>query len=200
MNRVLHHARQTLATLATALAAAMILAPGAHAQYPIESGDLAVSDTVVAPGGQVSISGGGFEPGAPVSIIFRSDPVVLDRVAASPQGEIDTTVRIPPQASPGSHTLEARGAAAGGGTLVLRTPVEVSGEPSPGAPEGPGSGFSGDGDSGGTGDDGRAIGETDGGSLPFTGSEALPFAVAGFGLLGCGLLLFFLGRRRPRRG
>jgi hypothetical protein len=180
------------ATLVIALA----LAPAAAAQYPIESGTLTASQTVVVPGEEVEVTGGGFEPGTGVDIFFLSEPVLLKSVTADAEGGIETTVEIPESATEGSHTLEARGAAAGGGTLVLRAPVEVVV----------------DGDDTGTVDDDLTPGGSDsvpvggsggssgsgggGGSLPFTGSDLLALAGIGLLVLGGGITLRIAGRRR----
>lgn len=117
--------RRILVTATAAAAVAALLSPVGLAQYPVESGSLGLSSTELSPGGTVNLSGGGFAPGGAVSIFFRSDPVLLETVSADATGRIDADVAIPRDASPGTHTLEARGPDAGGGTLVLATTIEV---------------------------------------------------------------------------
>lgn len=132
----MHRPRRRVVVTATLLAAvAAALPPVALAQYPVDSGTLGASSSEISPGGTVDVSGGGFAPGSAVSIIFRSDPILLKTVSADSTGRIDTDVAIPRSASPGSHTLEARGRAAGGGTLVLTRTIEVLGAQAGGHPE-----------------------------------------------------------------
>ncbi|MGH8873793.1 MAG: hypothetical protein ACRDVM_00865 [Acidimicrobiia bacterium] len=94
-------------------------------EYPLREGRLQVSDSTPAPGDPVTVSGGGFEGGARVSITFESDPVQLAVTSAGPSGAFSATVRIPTDAESGTHTLRAQGEAAGGGTLVLSTQVTI---------------------------------------------------------------------------
>lgn len=131
--------------IGAAVVAAAITLPGvAGAQeYPLRQGELRVEEgrggeavDRVAPGAKVRIRAGGFEPGARITLTFESTPVVVATTTADAVGDIDVTVEVPEGAKPGEHHIKAKGAAPGGGVLVLAQGVTV--------PEG-----RGDGDGGG---------------------------------------------------
>lgn len=180
----------------TIIAAAVLVVTGlgavpAAAQYPLRDGSLTLSGSAgsaaLAPGAPVTLSGGGFEPGTTVEIWMRSDPVLLETTRAGAEGAIDATVRIPADAPAGEHTLEARGAAAGGGTNILSAQIVVAGEGSPGT--------------GPTDPSETAPGATPGaavddGALPFTGMPAALLALLGLALLAAGLLVARTARTR----
>lgn len=188
--------RLPLAVVAAALLllAAALQAPSALAQYPLTSGTLSVSGASgpLEPGESVLLSGGGFRPGAEVEIWLNSDPIFISAVNASATGAIDVSVQIPTNAPAGRHTLEARGAAPGGGTLVLRAPVVIAASDSAG--------------SGGAADNEKRLfqpGSSDAssgspvdGQLPFTGLPVLAVVGAGAALLIAGGLLSVFPRRR----
>ncbi|HEX2192747.1 MAG TPA: hypothetical protein VHH09_06095, partial [Acidimicrobiales bacterium] len=110
------------------LTALLLLSPAtAWSQgYPPASAELAVSASVVVPGGLVTVSGDGFAAGATITITFESTPVVIGVVQADASGRFTTQVRVPVDAPPGVHTIRATGAAAGGGTRVLTARVTVA--------------------------------------------------------------------------
>lgn len=184
---------------ALAFVAAMLAVAPAFAQYPLTSGALELgggdASERVARGERVEMSGGGFEPGATVEIWLNSDPIHLATIRASATGVIDASVKIPASAPLGRHTLEARGASASGGTLVLETPIVVAkaaggreDATSQPAPAGGGDGARADADDSST---------SPRGSTGRTG--ALPFGVLAFmgsALLLAGVLLVVLARRR----
>jgi hypothetical protein len=129
--------RQYLALCAASLLAATAFAAPAAAQtYPVRVGELSVGSssagevTQVRPGQPVEISGNGFAPGAEVVVTFESTPVQVGSTNASAAGAIDLSVRVPTDAEAGDHTLRARGAAPGGGSMVLSHPVRVAGDSS----------------------------------------------------------------------
>ena len=197
--------RSSLALAVTLLVTALFALPAA-AQYPLRDGSLTLAGAAgetgaVEPGASVSLSGGGFEPGARVEIWMHSEPVLLQATRASASGAIDEAVTIPADAPAGNHRLEARGAAPGGGTTVLSAAVVVTGEPgtSSGAGEdaratAPGGG---DGDAQPTAPGGTGEGVDADGALPFTGMPLALLAVVGTGLLLLGLVVGRLsGARR----
>lgn len=112
--------------MSIALLLALPAAAGAQ-QYPPSAANLTVSDSTPGAGGQVTVTGTGFAPGANVVITFESTPVTLATVTADAGGAFSTVVTIPANATPGAHTIKATGAGAGGGTLVLSAQVTVGG-------------------------------------------------------------------------
>jgi len=126
--------RPPRAAAALALVAALLAATPALAQYPLTSGELTLavgaggerSSEPIRPGASVTLAGGGFQPGATVQVWLHSDPIHLATLKASDAGAVDAKVRIPASAPAGRHTLQARGAAAGGGNIVLKAPIVVA--------------------------------------------------------------------------
>lgn len=107
-----------------------------RADYPVEQGDLVVpgDDTSTSPtvqaGSSVTVSGGGFAPGATVTVTIEPTPETLGTTVAGATGEFTTTVTIPADISAGQHTLKASGATASGSVLVLAQQVTVATQPS----------------------------------------------------------------------
>lgn len=175
--------------VAAVLGGAALLAPAARADYPLQSGQLVVPAAVaaqpVAPGQAVPLSGGGFEPGTLVQIFLHSQPILLETIHASSTGAIAAQVRIPASVASGHHTLEARGAGPGGGTVLLTRSITVraAGSAAPQAaaasPHTSGGG-----------------GSSSGGGLPFTGYPAAIVGLAGAVLLVAGVVLRVRSRRR----
>lgn len=113
-----------------ALVAGLVLpATVALAQdYPLDTGDLSLvdqEDELLDAGDEVTLSGGGFAPGALVVVTIESDPVKLGESEADAQGDLTATVVIPADLADGQHTLKATGDSASGGTLVLSQQVTV---------------------------------------------------------------------------
>lgn len=173
----LGRALRAIAVAVASATVALALAGGAGAAYPITSGDLSVGSSTAVGGGAVTLSGGGFEPGSSLTVWLRSDPVQLAAINADATGSFSTTVTIPADTVPGEHTLEVRGPAAEGGTLVLSDTFTVAER----EPE----------DTGGS-----SGGDDDESSLPSTGLPLLPLLFAGGGLVAAGLALAAANRRR----
>jgi hypothetical protein len=68
-----------------------------------------VGDSVVAPGGSLSVSGTGFTPGERVAIELHSTPVTLALSTADATGAIAAEVTIPAGTEPGEHTIVLTG-------------------------------------------------------------------------------------------
>jgi hypothetical protein len=212
------------ALAALALVAALLSAGTAAAQYPLTSGTLNVdgggsTSEPVPPGAPVALAGGGFQPGAKVEIWLHSNPIHITTIAASQAGAIDVNVKIPANAPAGRHTLQARGTAPGGGTLVLKAPVVVAASTAAAERETRTFDKVGDerlggsddarGDRAGAGDERTVSGAGDrptaeptkatepkGGALPFTGLPVLGVLLMGIALVAVGGVLSVLTRGR----
>jgi hypothetical protein len=176
------------AAVAGALGALVLCAPGgAFAQeYPPTAGTLAVSDTSVAPGDPVTVSGDGYAAGTDITITFESEPVVIGNVRADAAGAFTTQVRIPADASPGNHTIKATGLGADGGPRVTSAAIFVEG-----GSAGPGGGRSAE---------SPPATATRSGRLAFTGLESLLLSAVGVGLVVAGFGLATMARRRRTTG
>lgn len=93
------------------------LAPAADA-YPLEVGNLTVTGTL-APGSTVTVSGGGFTPGARVGVAVFSVQHELASFVADAEGEFAGSVTLPEHLDAGRHVLQAIGPAPDGGTRLL---------------------------------------------------------------------------------
>ncbi|MBW3557406.1 MAG: hypothetical protein KY454_10785 [Actinobacteria bacterium] len=135
-------------------------------QYPVQESNLQTDKTAVRPGEPITVTGGGFASNSNVTIRF--DTAVLGTTVTRDNGTFTTTVTIPANASPGSHTLTAVGTAPNGATRRLTSTIEVLG-----------------------------VAAARGGTLPRTGlASTLPLALGGVGLLGIGTLAVVAARRR----
>jgi hypothetical protein len=81
-----------------------VATPSAHAT---------LSDTSVAVGDPVTVTGSGFAPGEQVNVVLHSDPVLLTTVTASPTGTVTATVTIPAGTAPGAHQIVLTGVSSG---------------------------------------------------------------------------------------
>jgi len=86
------------------------------------------------PGGSLTVSGSNFTPGGTVTIDIESTPVFLASVTADPTGAFSTTVTIPADTVPGSHTILATDAAGDSATTALTVTGVVPVAASPGLP------------------------------------------------------------------
>lgn len=85
-----------------------------------------LSASIVAPGGTITITGGGFLAFSIIVITFHTTPVTLATVRADANGNFSVTVTIPASATPGSHFIEASGTGANGQPLTLTTPITIA--------------------------------------------------------------------------
>lgn len=74
------------------------------------TGSATLSTDRAAPGGSVTIAGDGFAPDEQLDVELRSDPVQLGTTTADANGAASTTVTIPSDTAPGTHTLALVGA------------------------------------------------------------------------------------------
>ncbi|QKW23323.1 hypothetical protein HUT16_33340 [Kitasatospora sp. NA04385] len=158
------------------------LAPVAGS-YPVSNGTLTATSrtTGLAPGSSVAVTGGGYQPGGTIELTLFSTPVALGTATADGSGTFKATVKLPADTAPGTHTIQAVGPDARGGTRVDTLTVEVGGN---GAADGKG---------------GRHLADTGGAataSVGWSGGEAAGVAAAGVALaVGAALT----GRRMYRR-
>ncbi|MFE7772963.1 hypothetical protein ACFU5O_03510 [Streptomyces sp. NPDC057445] len=99
-----------LAASAVIVAAPLIAAPPAFAQYPptVPGPGLGLGATVLTPGDDLDFTGTGFEPGQAVTALLLSREVVLGRFTADSQGIVEGTVTIPRRIERGRHTFRLR--------------------------------------------------------------------------------------------
>lgn len=71
------------------------------------------------------VAGGGYAPGAVVTITFHSTPAVLGTAVTGRDGWFDRTVSVPEGAAPGVHHVLATGRGPSGGTVTLVATVFV---------------------------------------------------------------------------
>ncbi|MGW4803303.1 hypothetical protein [Kitasatospora sp. NPDC004272] len=180
------------------------LAPAAGS-YPVETGTLTTPSQTenLAPGGSITITGGGYQPGGTVELTLHSTPVVLGQVTADGSGSFTTTVTLPAGTAAGTHTIQATGPDARGGTRVDSLTVEVAAADNGGGNSGGGSSDGkGGGNGGGKGHDGkggRHLADTGGAataSVGWSGGETAGVAAAGLALVAGAALT---GRRLYRR-
>jgi hyaluronoglucosaminidase len=155
--------------LGTAGLGGAVLASGAEAQVypPAENCGVQLSASSVGPGGAITISGSQAPPGATLTIVFESDPVVIATTTADASGRFTVQATIPANATPGRHTIRVEGATGCSAEVFVPGPSAAAG-PARARPSG---------------------------SLAFTGWSALTYAVIGLISLTVGLLLVAADRR-----
>lgn len=109
------------------------MSPASAQEYPVTTGDLAVTeaqaDGILTEGESIAVSGGGFAPGAEVTIrlvsAYGGTSVQVGVVTADASGNIDTTITVPAGLDDGTYTLVATGDNAAGGQLALTSTVSL---------------------------------------------------------------------------
>ena len=81
-----------------------------------------VSSSRVAPGGTVSVTARGFDPGETVQVWLYSTPTFVGRAVADADGVVTTRVTLPADLAPGTHSLVLVGESSG---RVYLTELEV---------------------------------------------------------------------------
>jgi LPXTG-motif cell wall-anchored protein len=131
-----------------------------------------VDKTTLAPGDELTVTGAGFTPGEQVEVWLHSDPSWMGTTVTDSAGVVSFTFELPLDLDPGQHHIELIGISSG---LVLASPdFTVTGS-------GVGAG---------------AVTPT--GALPYTGADSVAVGAAGATLLGAGLGLAVVARRRLR--
>lgn len=148
-------------------------------------------------GGIVTVTGTGFAPGSELRIELRSTPVPLGTATADETGSFRATVTLPADTVPGAHSIVVIDPDG----VETSTPLTVTAAAGGGVPGGgvPGNGGAGGASgSGGVAAPGQGAGSGTGaaGSLAATGADSLPFLLGAVLLLGTGLGLIVLRRRR----
>jgi len=200
------------------VAVLLVLSSGpASAQgYPPSSDTLAVSTSTAVPGQPITISGSGYEPGTTVTITFESTPRVIGVVQADASGRFTAEVVVPPDATPGMHTIRATGMGDDGTTrvvsasILVRPPAAAGAEgPPPGRPSARGAANAADAgtgaaadaasqQSGNQGPAGAAPTPRRASRLSLTGPVGLSLlVVTALGAVVLGTLLTRVRRRRP---
>ena len=157
---------------AGAMALLAMAAPAAAQQYPPAVNSLTCSDTTPTPGQTISCEARTFAAGAAVTVTLDS-PVALGTATADAAGLIALQVTIPTGTPLGAHTLVATGPAPTGQTLNLSLAITVV------SAQGGGAGSTG-------------------GNLPDTGSNSIPLAQIGLGLLAAGGVIYAIASRRRK--
>ncbi|MFE1318178.1 hypothetical protein [Kitasatospora phosalacinea] len=171
-----------LAAPAAAAAPAFDTLAPAAGSYPLTTGTLSASGrtTGLVPGSSVTVSGGGYQPGATVVLTVEPGGASLGKATADGSGTFTATFTVPAGTSPGTYTVRATGPDARGGTRVDSLTVEVAGK-------------------GRDGKGGRHLADTGGAataSVGWSGGEAAGVAAAGLALVAGAALT---GRRMYRR-
>ena len=156
--------------------------------YPGSSCTLAVSDSSVAPGEQVTVSGSDFQPGSEYVVTIHSRPRVLATGKTPGSGTVSRQVTIPSNIKPGDHTLIMRGLDNEGGPRELDAAITVVGARNSVAGAFASAGSTGAGSAPGTSASG----------MPNTGADQnlLPLLGAGGGLVIVGAGVVAASRRR----
>jgi hypothetical protein len=163
--------RLLLAALLASLFAlvAVSAAPAEAAPYPPSTcPQLGVSTTTPFAGQQITVTGSGFAAGQSITLVLRSDVVVLAHVTADANGNFSVQVRIPADAE-GAHVIAVQEDTSD--CPVDPIQIRVQGHGTEGV-------------------------TTPGGGLAFTGFDAFAAIAIALALIGAGVLLSRGGRRR----
>jgi hypothetical protein len=138
-----------------------------------------INVSTAPPGGAITISGGGFQPGETITLVLHSFPATLGTTTADPSGNFSTPATIPSDTPVGSHTITATGNTSGStastGILIATSTTSGTGTTTGGSTTG---------------------GSSSSGSLAFTGADLAATAGVGAIALALGGMLVFAGRRR----
>lgn len=122
MKRGMKHGMLGAALAAVAL---LVCAPAASAQYD-EVESLTLEGSTCNPGGPLTATVSGAEPGSEVTFIFESDPIVLGTVVVDADGNATLETVWPESASEGGHLVRATGTAGDGGELEVVAEIQCS--------------------------------------------------------------------------
>ena len=114
------------ATAATGPVTSAPSPPEPTAVRPPAPSPLGVATRLVHRGALVRVSGGGFLPGATITITFHSARVVVGTTVADAEGRFSTMVLVPADAALGQHHIEANGRARNGEPATLVAQVSIA--------------------------------------------------------------------------
>ena len=163
--------KRALVFLATVAGAVLVLGAAASAQYALPSTlEQTGGGAGCVPGSPVTFTVDGAAPGAEVTFVFESDPVVLGVATADATGAAVLETSWPDTASEGAHTVTAQGLDGDGNALDLAfgATCSVAGE----------------------------AGAAGAGALARTGSDALPVTQVAVVLVAIGGLVLLAAHRR----
>lgn len=103
----------------------------AEAVVPVEP-ELGISADSVVQGGELTVTGRGFDALSSVSLALHSDPISLGTAVASATGAFSFTAKIPANVPAGAHTIVATA-----GAVTVSIPVTVTAAVVPVAPVAP---------------------------------------------------------------
>jgi len=160
-------------TICTALAIAVLFAPPAHAQY--NPNFVTLSATTATPGQPFDVTGGYFDAGSEVTVVFTSTPITLGLLVAGNDGVVTGRFNVPAGAELGAHTIRLVGTLRGV-AVEVSSALQVVGAGQAGPAGGPAPA-----------------------ALPVTGSSsARTYTAAAAGLVVVGAALVGLARSRRR--
>lgn len=85
-----------------------------------------LSQWTAAPGSEVTVNGGGFQPGSKVAIEVRPTATSKGTLRAGTAGKVSAVVAVPAGSRPGWEDIVLRGSAPGGQALVEEVALAVS--------------------------------------------------------------------------
>ncbi len=94
----------------------------------------AVDKDVVEPGGSLTVTATGFDPGEQVQVLLYSDPFLVGNFSSDEAGDISVTFTVPHDLRPGTHTVQLTGWASG--HVAVATFLLASGPLAPSGPSG----------------------------------------------------------------
>lgn len=106
----------------------LLAAPASAQQYPPGDTVCGVSDTSIAPGDQITVSGSGFQAGSTVTFTLQPGGIVLGSTTADANGEFGPIVlTVPASLDAGSYTLVCSGLDVEGNPVTRNNPIQVVG-------------------------------------------------------------------------
>jgi len=117
----------TLAAAATIVASPVVIAATAHAG-PYSPPPVTVSTSHPSVGGEVNVVASGFKPNSTVQVSIHSVPILLTTTTADANGNIDVTVKVPSDFTPGSaHQIVASGVSPSGAPVNDTVNITLAG-------------------------------------------------------------------------
>jgi len=115
----------SLTVLLTVAIMASLTGPAAAQYPPVPEDGVEISDATLVPGEEFTVSGSGWEPGSTVDFTLFSTPADLGSAEVADDTAFSTTLEIPEDVEPGTHTLETAGTSDEGDPRTVELTVEV---------------------------------------------------------------------------